>query len=172
LNEGETDMNQRHDEQKQIIHMYQNLYQARTNIVEDEEGDWVTDIYSILSKWRNNFSQPLNVHGVKGVRQVEVHTAEQRVPESSAFEVEMAIEKLKRHKSPSTDQIPADLIEGVCRKIPSEIHELINSIWMTEGLSEEWRESAIVPIYRIDDKTGISLCQQRKNFIRTASCRG
>ena len=76
LNEDGTDMNQRPDEQKQTIRMYHNLYQARTNIVQDEEGDQFKNIYSILSKWRNNFSQLLNVHGVKGVRQLEVRTAE------------------------------------------------------------------------------------------------
>jgi hypothetical protein len=33
------------------------------------------------------------------------------VPEPSAFEVEMAIGKLKRHKSPDIDEIPAALIK-------------------------------------------------------------
>jgi hypothetical protein len=33
------------------------------------------------------------------------------MPESSAFGVEMAIEKLKGHKSPGIDQIPAELID-------------------------------------------------------------
>jgi len=32
------------------------------------------------------------------VRQTEIHTAEPLVPELSAFEVKMAIEKLKRHE--------------------------------------------------------------------------
>jgi len=35
------------------------------------------------------------------------------VPEPSAFEVELAIEKLKSHKSPGIDQIPAELIKQV-----------------------------------------------------------
>jgi len=39
------------------------------------------------------------VHGVNDVRQTEIHTAEPLVPELSAFEVDLAIEKLKRHKS-------------------------------------------------------------------------
>ena len=39
------------------------------------------------------------VHGAKEVRQVEIHTAEPLVPEPSDFEVELAIEKLKSHKS-------------------------------------------------------------------------
>jgi hypothetical protein len=46
------------------------------------------------------FSQLLNVHGDYEVRQTEIHTAEPLVPEPSAFEVEMAFEKLKRHRSP------------------------------------------------------------------------
>jgi hypothetical protein len=47
------------------------------------------DCYSILAKWRNHFSQPLNVHGVNDVRQMEIHTAQPLVPEPSAFEDEM-----------------------------------------------------------------------------------
>jgi len=34
------------------------------------------------------------------------------VPEPSAVEFEMAVEKLKRHKSPDIDQIPAELINA------------------------------------------------------------
>ena len=34
------------------------------------------------------------------------------MPESSPFEVEMAIKKLKTHKSPAVDQIPAELIKA------------------------------------------------------------
>ena len=66
----------------------------------------VTDWHSIFARWRNYFSQLMNVHGVNDVRQTEIHTAEPLVPEKSAFEVETAIEKLKRHQSPGTDQIP------------------------------------------------------------------
>ena len=37
----------------------------------------------------------MNVHEVKDVRQAEIHTVERLVPEPSAFEVELAIEKQK-----------------------------------------------------------------------------
>jgi len=50
-----------------------------------------------------------------------MHTAESLVPEPSAFEVEEAIEKLRRHKSPGVDQIPAELIKTGCRQIRFEI---------------------------------------------------
>jgi hypothetical protein len=35
--------------------------------------------------------------------------------------------------------------------IHSEIHELMNSIWNKEALSEEWKESITVPIYKMGD---------------------
>jgi hypothetical protein len=72
----------------------------------------VTDPISILARWKNHFSQLLNVHGVNDGRQTEIHTAELLVPEPSAFELRMAIGKLNRHKSPGTDQIQAELIEA------------------------------------------------------------
>jgi hypothetical protein len=98
----------------------------------------------------------LNIHGVNDVRQTEVHTAEPLVPEHSAFEVEMAIEELKRHKSPGIDQIPAELFKAGNRIIRSEIHKFIISIWSKEELPEECKESVIVPIYKKGHKTDCS----------------
>jgi hypothetical protein len=78
-------------------------YQPKTNIVKDEKGDLIADSHSILVRWRNHFSQLLNVGGVNDVRQTEIHTAEPLVPEFSASEVEMATENLKSCKSPGID---------------------------------------------------------------------
>ena len=59
--------------------------------------------------------------------------------EQSAFEVELAIEKLKNHKSPGIYQIQAELIKAGGRAICCEIHKLIISIWNEEELPDEWR---------------------------------
>ena len=40
----------------------------------------------------------------------------------------MATDKLKRHKSPATDQIPAELITAGASTIRSELNKLINSM--------------------------------------------
>ena len=88
----------------------------------------VTDSHSILARWRNHFSQLLNAHEVNDVKQTEINTAEPLVPELSAFEVKLATENLKSHKSQGTDKIPAELIKVGGRTIHSKIHKLINSI--------------------------------------------
>jgi hypothetical protein len=125
-------------------------------MVKEENGDLLADSHSILNRWKNYFCQLLNVHGVNDVRHTEIHTAKPLVPEPSSFEVEIAIEKLKRYKSPGIDQIPAELIQAAGNTLHSEIHKLINCMWSKEELPEQWKESIIVPIYKKGDKTDCS----------------
>ena len=145
------------------INDFKKGYQSKTTIVKDEKGDLVADSHSIMARWRNYFSKLLNVHEIKDVRQAEIHTVEPLVPEPSAFEVELAIEKLKNHKSPGIDQFPAEYFKAGCRTIRCEVHKLIIYIWNKEELPDEWKELIIVPIYKKGDKTdcnnyrGISL---------------
>jgi len=99
------------------INNFKKGYQPRCSIAKDERGDLVADSHSIVATWRNYFSQLFNRHGVKDVGQAEIHTAEPLVPESSASEVELVIDKLKSHKSPGIDQIPAELIKAGVEQI-------------------------------------------------------
>jgi hypothetical protein len=89
-------------------------------------------LQTAMARWRNYFSQLLNVHGVEDDGQVKIHTAEPLVPEPSAFEFELAIEKLKSHKSPGVDQIAAELIKAEGGTIFAAIHKLIISLWNKE----------------------------------------
>jgi len=137
----------------------------------------VTDSNSIFVRWKKHFSQLFNIHGASEVKQREIQTAEPLVSEPTAFEVEMAIEELQRHKS-STDQSPEDLIKARDRTIRSEINKLTNSIWNKVELPDEWKESIIVTVYKKDDKTdcnncrGITLSQLRTKLYATSCCQG
>jgi hypothetical protein len=82
----------------------------------------------------------LNVHGFSDVRQAEIHTAVPLLPEPRVLEFELAIEKLKSHKSPGIDQIPAEPIKAGSRKIRCAIHKVIVVIWNKEELPEAWKE--------------------------------
>jgi hypothetical protein len=137
------------------INEFKKGYQPRTNLVKDERGDLLVDPHKILNRWKNYFCQLLNVHGAGGVRQTEMHTAEPFVPEPSASEVEGAIGKLKRYKSPG-DQIPAELIQAGGETLHLEIHKYIKLIWNKEELPHQWKESIVVPVHRKDDKTACS----------------
>jgi hypothetical protein len=112
--------------------------------VKDENGDLLADSHNILNRWKNYFSQLLNVHTVSEIRQVEVHTSEPLVRGPSRIEVEIGIAKLKKYKTPASDQIPAELFQAGCEILLSAMHKLTNSVWNKEELPDQWRESIIV----------------------------
>jgi hypothetical protein len=97
-------------------------------LVEDERGNLLVDPHKILNRWKKYFCQLLNVRGVGGVRQTQMHTAESFMPEPSASEVEVAIGKLRRYKSLGVDQIPAELIQAGGETLCLEIHKLIKPV--------------------------------------------
>jgi hypothetical protein len=63
--------------------------------VKDENGDLLAESNNILNRWKNYLSHLLNVHNVRDVRQIEIHTAEPSVSGLSP-EVEIAVAKLKK----------------------------------------------------------------------------
>jgi hypothetical protein len=77
------------------INKFKKGCQPRINLIKDERGDLLADSHKILNRWKNYFCQLLNVHGAGCVRQTEMQTAEPFVPDPSASEVQVAIEKLK-----------------------------------------------------------------------------
>jgi hypothetical protein len=119
------------------INEFKRGYQPRNNLVKDENGDLLANSHNILNRRNNYFSQLLNVHNVSDVTQIKVHTAEQLVPGPSRLEVEIANAKLKKYKSPGSDQILAELIQAGGEALLSVIHKLINPIWNKEELPDQ-----------------------------------
>jgi hypothetical protein len=83
----------------------------------------VADFHNILNRWKKYFCHLLNKHGASDITQTEIHASEPLTHYPSPLEVEISINRMKRHKSPDIDQIPG-----------SEIHKLINPIWNKEEL--------------------------------------
>jgi hypothetical protein len=70
------------------INKFKRGYQPRNNLMKYENGDLLADSHNKLNRWKNYFSQLLNVHNVSNVRQIEVHTSEPLVLGPSRLEVE------------------------------------------------------------------------------------
>jgi hypothetical protein len=99
------------------------------------------------------------------------------VPEPS--EDEIAVEKIKRHKSPGKSQIPSKLIKAGRITIHFEIYKLVNSIWNKEELPEKWKELIIIPIFlrRIKEQIAVIIkachfCQHHTKFHPSSCCQG
>jgi hypothetical protein len=80
------------------INEFKKVYLPRVNIIKDKKGNLLTDPQSVLNSWKNFFNQVLNVDGLHDVRQMDIHTVEQLVPQHSLLKVEIAIGKLESWK--------------------------------------------------------------------------
>jgi hypothetical protein len=130
-----------------------NAYWTRTTIINSKNGDNLAVSHCVVNRCWKYFSELFSTHGFYDVRQTEIRTAELLVPEPSAADVEMAMERLKRHTSPGIDQISAELIkQGVGKLVLSSINLLIQ-FWNVEDLPERRKESITLPIYKKCDKT-------------------
>jgi hypothetical protein len=63
--------------------------------VNGENGDLVGNSHNILIGYKNYFCQLLNLRGANDIKWTEMHTSEQLVPESSSFEIQIAIKNMK-----------------------------------------------------------------------------
>ena len=77
------------------INEFKKGYHPRPYVIKKHDGTIVADTASILSRWEQ--FNLLNVNQSTSHEGSEVYTAEPEIPEPSLIEVELAIEKLKRH---------------------------------------------------------------------------
>ena len=125
-------------------------------MIKNQNEELLADSNSILNRWKGHFSQLLNVHKDNDVGEIEIQTAEPLIPDPTLLEFEIAIEKLKKYKSPGIDQISAELIQDGGNSLLTEIYKLVLAIWKKEMLPGQWKESIIVPTYKKGEKTNCS----------------
>jgi hypothetical protein len=76
---------------------------------------------------------------------------------SSQLEFQIYLAKLKKYKSPYSDQILAELIQAGGERLVSMI-KLITSLWNKKELPDQWMKSIIIPLHKKGDKTDCSNC--------------
>jgi hypothetical protein len=113
--------------------------QTYASVIMKHDGIIVTGITSILSRWEKFFSNFLNVNQNTNHEGSEEYTAEPDIPEHNLIEIELAIEKLKKHKFTGLDHIPSELIQAVGGELYEEIHKLFVLICNKEKFPQEWK---------------------------------
>ena len=63
-------------------------------------------------------------------------------------EVEKAIQKLRNNKATGPDQIPNEIMKYGAPEMINLLTEIFNTVFRTESIPEEWRQSEIVSIYK------------------------
>ena len=100
------------------------------------------------------------------------------MPEPSAFEVQMAIENLRRCKSPGSDQIPAELIKAGGRTIHPGSTDLLILFEISRNYRRSGKsQSLYLSIRRVIKQTVVIIepyhfCQLCTKFYPISCCQG
>ena len=133
-------------------------------------------VFALLLKF-NIISIPItrSGHEVNDVGQTEIHTAEPLMPDPSTFEVELAIGKLKNHRSPGIDQIPAEIRQWVEQFTVRSIN-LLFLFGIRRNCLRSGRSRSLYLYIRRAIKQNVVIieayrsCQLRTKFYATSCC--
>jgi hypothetical protein len=84
--------------------------------------------------------------------EVIYHGPEQECASPTKQDVFESIKNLKNNKAPGQGGICAELIKNGDMKLWEEIYKLVQTIWISEKMPEDWNISVICPICKKGDK--------------------
>ncbi|PZC84096.1 hypothetical protein B5X24_HaOG205818 [Helicoverpa armigera] len=119
-------------------------FKPRTWIVDDENGQPITEIDKVLERWRAYTEQLYRDDTQPLIRRWESHELE---PDILLAEVEHAISRLKNN-AVGTDQIPANLLKSLGSVGTKLLHNICLKVWRTGQWPKDWVESIVIPLHK------------------------
>jgi hypothetical protein len=125
----------------------------RLTICKSKNGDVITEKDDIINRWKDHFHELLNSMEQEKEPPIMQDHNDTNEEESSPTieEVEMAIQKLKKNKTPGTDKIPAELFKYGGNELVKYLHTIIKEIWLKEKMPVDWNLSTICPTRKKGD---------------------
>jgi hypothetical protein len=143
--------------------------------LQSSTGELITDVTGKLEVLRKHYrslaspSEP-NLDGNPSAVRIQAHHAsiEKAVQEMmdnpqpdhpvvdapiTRSEVEKAVDKLKRYKSPGDDGIPAELLKSGGACMLDMLTSLFTVVWKAELIPNSWRKGTIISLFKAGDRT-------------------
>lgn len=151
---------ERNHQQKECRKFYKNMrnitdaYQAKSQVHLDVDGNVLTEMEEIKTRWKEYFEELLNEQDIPLPEiDLEIPSLADNIvqlPEES--EIEEIIKKMRNNKSPGIDTITAEMLKYGGVALLKAIHKLILKVWEEEKMPEEWKKGLIIPIYKKGDR--------------------
>ncbi|CAG9839544.1 unnamed protein product [Diabrotica balteata] len=138
-----------HGETRKFYHQINSIrkeFKPRINYCNDKEGNLLTNKEGILLRWVEHFRELLEGEPTNNI-ELEYRN-EELVEPPSIDEVKISIEKLRNHRSPGSDGIPAELFKHGGEQLTKVMREIVCRIWSEEQMPEEWSLGLICPLHK------------------------
>ncbi|CAF1270699.1 unnamed protein product [Adineta ricciae] len=143
-----------------LVKLLKKKFQPKLTVIRDQGGTIIQSKQGIMERW-TEYCGGLYEDNGGGEKVVEELVNISPSNDNTSYgilynEVQIAINKLKKNKSPGTDEITAEMIQGGGEQLAHKIHELCNRAWEEETIPEEWGRSILVPIPKKGDTSECS----------------
>ncbi|CAF4398513.1 unnamed protein product, partial [Rotaria sp. Silwood2] len=127
--------------------------------IQDKDGKILINSKDVLARWKENFSDLLNVYSNIDPIIIQ-NVTEPFIPSNGQFrqdkapsliEVEEAMNKMKSGKARGNDGISTDLRKAGGKSMAKWLHEIIVEIWGNEQMVEDWTTAMLIRIYKSKD---------------------
>ena len=133
-----------------ILKQFSGHYNQHMMICRDKEWKMLYDKKAILERWIEYFSELLNIESNFEKEEIIVIPPNEgyQLNDPTYNEVKNIIIKLKSHRSPGPDSVPAELLKNGGSLLKSRIFKLILKIWKKEEMPKDWSEGIIYPLLK------------------------
>ena len=136
--------------------------QERSTVIQDKNGECLTEERDILKRWTEYCTELYNHHtnGDPAFAQAYEST-DTESGDILREEVEEAVKMLKKGKSAGVDNIPGELVQAGGEDMISMLHRICNKIWKTGEWPKEWTQSLVITLPK---KGNLQKCQNYRTI--------
>jgi len=147
---------QRSREAYKLIKQINRSWKPKQSAIKDKNGKMLQDKEEVKKRWTEYCSGLYTDSGnsdtvVAELDQISPPPNDDGMHDILHEEVEAAVRRLKKHKSPGIDDITGEMIQAGGEAATKELHGICNQIWQEERVPEEWAKSVIITIPKKGD---------------------
>jgi len=146
---------------KKLLYSLAKRYRGKKNegayAIKDKSGNLLTQLGDIGKRWREYFSELLNLDSdLEGAGEAVLRNLDIIVgPENliTLEEVKNAVKKMKKGKSPGGDGLPVEIIRAGGECVLNKLLNIFNTAYITENVPSDWQKGVISPLFKKGEKT-------------------
>ncbi|KAK3532164.1 hypothetical protein QTP86_009044 [Hemibagrus guttatus] len=134
----------------------------QVRVIKDRDGRVLTSEESVQRRWKEYFEELMNEENEREKRVEGVNSVEQKVDKIRKDEVRKALKRMKSGKAVGPDDIPVEVWKCLGEAAVEFLTSLFNRVLESERMSEEWRRSVLVPIFK--NKGDVQSCSNYRGI--------
>ncbi|CAF1127812.1 unnamed protein product, partial [Didymodactylos carnosus] len=128
--------------------------------IKDRNGSLILNSSDRLERWREYFSELLNVPSTVDqqlIDEIQVKTltkeeVERQNANPTVEEVRRAVKQMKSRKAPGSDEVTADLLKAGGEPVIRWLFEIFTDVWKNEEMVEDWSLALLIRLYKKGEK--------------------